>query len=219
VACALVFTGLASAQERFGALTGRVTDQQGQAIPGVTVVATNTQSGEVRTFVTDANGQFSAPDLVPGRYNVRFELTGFSKVERNDISVVLGRTFALDTQMRVGELTETVQVTAEASPLVDSRSTLIAHNVTAEEFDRMPKGRSFQSIAFSAPSVSQGEIEGGIQVNGASGAENAFTVDGIVTNSLVTARRVRTPCSSTCRKCRSRPAVSRPNTAARLAAL
>jgi outer membrane receptor protein involved in Fe transport len=49
----------------------------------------------------------------------------------------------------------------------------------------MPKGRSFQSIAFSAPSVSQGEIEGGIQVNGASGAENAFTVDGIVTNSLV----------------------------------
>ena len=185
VACALVFSGLASAQERFGGLTGRVTDQQGQAIPGVTVVTTNTQSGEVRTFVTDANGQFTAPDLVPGRYNVRFELTGFSKVERNDISVVLGRTFALDTQMRVGELTETVQVTAEASPLVDSRSTLIAHNVTAEEFDRMPKGRSFQSIAFSAPSVSQGEIEGGIQVNGASGAENAFTVDGIVTNSLV----------------------------------
>ena len=41
VACALVFTGLASAQERFGALTGRITDQQGQAIPGVTVVTTN----------------------------------------------------------------------------------------------------------------------------------------------------------------------------------
>jgi hypothetical protein len=185
VACALVFTGLASAQERFGALTGRVTDQQGQAIPGVTVVTTNTQSGEVRTFVTDANGQFSAPDLVPGRYNVRFELTGFSKVERTDVNVLLGRTFELDAQMRVGELTETVQVTAEASPLVDQRSTLIAHNVTAEEFDRMPKGRSFQSIAFSAPSVSQGQIEGGIQVNGASGAENSFTVDGIVTNSLV----------------------------------
>src|SRR5262245_31955179 len=185
VACALVVTGLASAQERFGALTGRVTDQQGQAIPGVTVVATNTQTGEVRTFVTDANGQFTAPDLVPGRYNVRFELTGFSKVERSDVSVVLGRTFQLDAQMRVGELTETVQVTAEASPLGDQRSTLIAHNVSAEEFDRMPKGRSFQSIAFTAPSVSQGEIEGGIQVNGASGAENAFTVDGIVTNSLV----------------------------------
>ncbi len=185
VACALVFTGLASAQERFGALTGRVTDQQGSAIPGVTVVATNTQSGEVRSFVTDANGQFTAPDLVPGRYNVRFELTGFSKVERADVSVLLGRTFELDAQMRVGELTETVQVTAEASPLVDQRSTLIAHNVSAEEFDRMPKGRSFQSIAFTAPSVTQGDIEGGFQVNGASGAENSFTVDGTVTNSLI----------------------------------
>ena len=49
----------------------------------------------------------------------------------------------------------------------------------------MPKARSFQSIAFTAPSVNQGEIEGGFQVNGASGAENAFTVDGTVTNSLI----------------------------------
>src|SRR5688572_14222755 len=185
VACALVFTGLASAQERFGGLTGRVTDQQGSAIPGVTVVATNTESGAVRTFVTDANGQFLAPDLVPGRYNVRFELTGFSKVERADVNVLLGRTFQLDLQLRVGELTETVQVTAEASPLVDTRSTLVSHNVTAEEFDRMPKGRSFQSIAMTAPSVNQGEIEGGIQVNGASGSENQYTVDGVATNSLL----------------------------------
>jgi outer membrane receptor protein involved in Fe transport len=185
VACALAVTGLASAQERFGTLTGTVTDPQGAAVPGVTVVATNTQSGEVREFVTDGNGQYRAPDLVPGRYSVRFELTGFAGVERTDVIVLLGRSFQLDAQLRVGTVTETVQVVAEASPLVDQRSTLIAHNVSAEEFDRMPKGRSFQSIAFSAPSVSQGEIEGGLQVNGASGAENAFTVDGIVTNSLV----------------------------------
>jgi hypothetical protein len=185
LACALVFTGLASAQERFGALTGRVTDQQGAAIPGVTVVATNTETGAVRSFVTDSNGQFNAPDLTPGRYTVRFELTGFSKVERPDINVLLGRTFQLDAQMRVGELTETVQVTAESSPLVDTRSTLVAHNVTAEEFDRIPKGRSFQSVAMTAPSVNSGIIEGGLQVNGASGSENQFTVDGVATNSLL----------------------------------
>ena len=57
--------------------------------------------------------------------------------------------------------------------------------MTAEEIDRLPKGRSFQSIAMTAPSVNSGEIEGGFQVNGASGAENAFTVDGVVTNSLI----------------------------------
>lgn len=185
LAFALAVTGMASAQERFGTLTGRVTDQQAASIPGVTVVVTNNQTGEIRTLVTDEKGQFLAPDLVPGRYTVRFELTGFSKIERADVSVVLGRTFQLDTQLSVGELSEVVQVTAEASPLVDQRSTLVAHNVSAEEFDRMPKGRSFQSVALTAPSVNAGEIEGGFQVNGASGAENAFTVDGIVTNSLV----------------------------------
>ncbi len=103
--------------------------------------------------------------------------------------------------MTVGGVTESVQVTAEASPLVDNRSTLIAHNVSAEEFDRLPKGRSFQSIALTAPSVNAGEVEGGFQVNGASGAENGFTVDGITTNSLdqrpvAAEHRVRVPAGS-----------------------
>ena len=185
LAFALAVTGLATAQERFGALTGKVTDQQSAAIPGVTVTATNTQTGEARVFVTGADGTFRAQDLVPGRYTVRFELSGFTTAERPDVLVLLGREFELNTQLNVGAQTETVQVVGEATPLVDTRSTLIGHNVTAEEFDRLPKGRSFQSIAFSSPSVSQGEVEGGIQVNGASGAENSFTVDGIVTNSLV----------------------------------
>ncbi len=185
VAIALTFTGTVAAQERFGALTGQATDQQGAAVPGVTVVVTNAQTGEVRTYVTDGDGMYIAQDLNPGRYTVAFELAGFQRVERPDILVLLGRTFTLDAPMQVGAVTETVQVVGEAVPLVDNRSTLIAHNVSAEEFDRLPKTRSFQSIAFTAPSVNQGEIEGGLQVNGASGAENAFTVDGIVTNSLV----------------------------------
>ena len=185
IALTLAATGLVSAQERFGTLQGKVTDEQGAPIPGVTVAVTNLASGEVRTFVTDASGQYTAPDLNPGRYRVGFELAGFARVERPDVSVVLGRAFQMDTQMRVGGLTETVQVTGDIAPLVDNRSTLIAHNVSAEEFDRLPKGRSFQSIALTAPSVNSGEIEGGFQVNGASGAENSFTVDGITTNSLV----------------------------------
>jgi len=186
VLVAMYSTSLTHAQERFGTLTGTVTDQQKMPVPGVTVTVTNTATGAARTFVTDASGRYNANDLQPGRYTVVFELQGFSKVERTDISVSLGRSFGLDAEMRVGALTEVVQVTGEAAPLVDSRSTLIAHNVSAEEFDRLPKSRTFQSIALSAPSVNQGEIEGGIQVNGASGAENSFTVDGTVTNSLVT---------------------------------
>src|SRR5262245_59971262 len=139
VAFALVIAGLATAQERFGTLRGTATDQQGSAVPGVTVTVTNAQTGEIRSFVTDNSGRYLAPDLNSGRYTVAFELSGFSKVERQDISVLLGREFQIDAEMRIGQVTETVQVTADVAPLVDTRSTLIAHNVTAEEFDRLPK--------------------------------------------------------------------------------
>jgi len=82
LAFALAVSGLATAQERFGALTGKITDQTSAALPGVTVTATNTQTGESRVFVTGADGVFRAPDLVPGRYTVKFELSGFSSAER-----------------------------------------------------------------------------------------------------------------------------------------
>ncbi|MGE3841816.1 MAG: TonB-dependent receptor [Vicinamibacterales bacterium] len=184
VGLALV-TGQAFAQERFGGITGTVTDASGGVLPGATVNITNQASGAVRTIVTGANGVYMVGDLEPGRYTVEFELQGFSRVELPEVTVLLGRTLKIDSQMKVGSLTEVVQVTAENTPVIDTRSTVIAHNVSAEEFDRLPKGRSFQSIAMAAPSVNSGEIEGGMQVNGASGAENAFTVDGVVTNSLI----------------------------------
>lgn len=175
---------VAQAQERTGTITGVLTDAQGGVLPGVSVSLTNRQTGRVTTVVTDGNGRYVA-SVDPGFYTIRFELSGFARQEIPDIEVLLGRTFDVNATMRVGTVTEAVQVTAETTPLVDTRSTLIAHNVSAEEIERMPKGRSFQSIALTAPSVNEGEIEGGFQVNGASGAENAFTVDGVVTNSLI----------------------------------
>ena len=99
--------------------------------------------------------------------------------------VLLGRTSSLDAELRPGVLTEVVSVTGEATRQLDLSSVTLAHNVTAEEFDRLPKSRSFQSIAMAAPGVNSGEIEGGFQVNGASSAENVFTVDGVATNSLI----------------------------------
>jgi hypothetical protein len=176
--------GATSAQERFGTLTGQITDPQNAALSGASVTITNTQTGEARTVVTDAEGRFRA-DLTPGRYDVRVALQGFTTANRENVLVLLGSTFDVSTRLQVGGVAETVQVTDEAAPLVDTRSTVIAHNVTDEEFERLPKSRSFQSIALTAPSVNMGEVEGGMQINGASGAENAFTVDGIVTNSLI----------------------------------
>jgi hypothetical protein len=178
-------TGQALAQERFGGLTGTVTDESGGVLPGATVNITNKVTGQVRSVVTGSDGRYAVLDLDPGRYTVRIELTGFSSAQIEDINVLLGRTLDWNAQLKVGALAETVQVTAEATPVIDLRTTTVAHNVTAEEFDRLPKARSFQAVVLTAPSVNSGEIEGGFQVNGASGAENAFTVDGVVTNSLL----------------------------------
>ncbi len=75
-------------------------------------------------------------------------------------------------------MTETVQVLA-GTPLIDVASTTQHRNIPAEEFDVIPKGRSFQALAASLPSVNPGELEGGFQVNGASAGENNFTVDGV----------------------------------------
>jgi outer membrane receptor protein involved in Fe transport len=177
--------GLATAQERFGGLTGIVTDATGAVLPGATVTITSKTTGAARTLVTSSDGLYNAPDLDPGRYTMVVELSGFAKVSMEDVAVSLGKTLKVDAQLKVGDMTEVVQVQADARPAIDTRSTLVSHNVTAEEIDRMPKGRSFQSLAMTAPSVNSGEIEGGFQVNGASGAENAFTVDGVVTNSLI----------------------------------
>ena len=78
----------------------------------------------------------------------------------------------------MGGVTETVQVLA-GTPLIDVASTTHQKNIPAEEFEVIPKGRSFQALATALPSVNQGELEGGFQVNGASAGENNFTVDGV----------------------------------------
>jgi hypothetical protein len=175
------------AQERFAALGGTVKDDSGAVLPGVTVAITNKVTAKVYTAVTGADGTYRVLDLEPGRYTVRFELSGFSAAEVADVNLLLGKTLQVDGGLKVGGMTEAVSVKAEA-PLIDTRGTTIAHNITAEEFDRMPKARSFQTMAMASPSVNSGEIEGGYQVNGASGAENSFTIDGVVTNSLVDGR-------------------------------
>ena len=184
VAFALAVTGLASAQERFGNITGKVTDQTGAVLPGVTVTVTNNETQRSTVVVSDSNGTFYATALDPGRYAVKFELSGFVSQEAPNVILLLGTTATVDSSLRVGGVTETVQVLA-GTPLIDVGSTTHQRNIPAEEFEVIPKGRSFQALATALPSVNTGELEGGFQVNGASAGENNFTVDGVSVVSLV----------------------------------
>lgn len=172
------------AQERFSSITGTVTDTSKGVLPGVTVTVTNKDTSRATTITTGEDGRFLLRDIEPGRYSLLFELKGFRKLEVSDVTLLLGRTLTYDAMMQVGGLEQVVTV-ADAPSIIDLTSTVVAHSVTEDEFDRMPKTRSFQSVALTAPSVNAGDIEGGIQVNGASGAENQFTIDGISTTSMI----------------------------------
>jgi hypothetical protein len=173
-----------TAQERTGNIAGVVKDQSGGVLPGVTVTLSNKVSGRTVSTKTDGNGAYVARELEPGRYTVKFELTGFSNAVVQDVVLLLGKTIDVNTSMQIGAVEQIVEVSS-GSTLIDTISTAVSHNVTAEEFDRMPKARSFQDVALTSPSVNSGVIEGGIQVNGASAAENNFTIDGLSVSGII----------------------------------
>ena len=181
---ALLGSHPAVGQERFSTITGTVVDESGGAIPGVSVTLTHLETKRAIVRVTDANGGYAAREIEPGRYVIRCELSGFATTEIPDVNLLLGKTLKVPTTLKVGALTETVQVLGESS-LIDLGSTARGNNIPAEEFQNLPKGRSFESLAAALPSVNTGQLEGGIQVNGASAGENNFTVDSVSVNSLI----------------------------------
>jgi hypothetical protein len=162
-----------------------VTDAQGLLTPGATATATNRQTAVTRSAISGTDGTYRLQDLSPGRYRVVVELPGFRSSFIDDVIVVLGRTVDVDVVLQPGDVSEVVEVAGDSRKQIDIRSSTIAHNVTGEELDLLPKARSFVAIAATSPSVNLGQIEGGIQVNGASSAENTYTIDGVVTTSLL----------------------------------
>jgi len=180
----LCLSTLSIAQERFGELTGTATDSSGAVLPNVNVRVTNKATARVVDTTTDGSGQYVVRNLDPGSYKVRFDVKGFSPLEVPEVNLLVGKTLRVNGAMTVSSSEQTV-VISDAAPLIDTTNTTMANNITAAEFDRLPKARSFQNLAVLSTSVNSGAIEGGIQVNGASGAENNFTIDGISTTSLI----------------------------------
>lgn len=174
----------ALAQERFGEIIGTVTDPSGAAIPNVQVFLTNKGTARVLETQSGPTGEYNFRNVDPGTYSVRFDAKGFSKMQVSDVILPLGKTLRVNAPLTIAS-TDTALVVSEAPPLIDTTNSTMANNISADQFDKLPKARSFQNLAVLSTSVNSGVVEGGIQVNGASGAENNFTVDGISTTSLI----------------------------------
>jgi hypothetical protein len=187
IALALIGTYL-SAQVPTGKIFGTVADEQGTPLPGVTVEATSPKLVGKGTAVSDEKGVYRIFALTPGLYKLAFTLQGFKIVTREGIIVELEQSVKLDVSMQLGALEEQVTVIGQ-SPLVDVKSTVKGMTMTREVFDLLPRGRDFDTLVTAVPGVQNERLLSGISVDGASGAENMFYVDGTdITNAYVGVR-------------------------------
>ena len=114
----------ASAQtgQTFGELVGKVTDDQGAVLPGVTVTLSGPNTMGTPTAVSGANGMYRFPAVTTGTYMLKFELGGFAPLVRSGIVVPVRQTITVDAQMKLATLQETVTVSG-SSPTVDVENT------------------------------------------------------------------------------------------------
>jgi hypothetical protein len=176
---ALLIASPVAAQETTGTIEGVVKDTGGAVLPGVTVQA----QGPAGTLVavSDERGEYRFPRLPSGRYTVKANLEGFTPGTRT-VDLTVGTTARAEFALAIKGLTETVEVSA-AAPAVDLRSPQTATNISRERIDFIPRGRDFTDVIGQAAGANPESQAGGISVNGSSGSENRFVIDGIDTTS------------------------------------
>src|SRR5215510_10621851 len=127
----------ASAQQASG-IAGVARDTSGSVLPGVTVETSSPALIEkVRTAVTDGEGRYNVVNLPPGTYTVTFTLPGFNVYKRDGIVITAGFTAAVNADMQVGAVEETITVSGEA-PLVDTQNVRRQTQVSQEDFQTLP---------------------------------------------------------------------------------
>jgi hypothetical protein len=160
-----------------GRINGRIVDKQGAPLPGVSVEAVSPKLIGKAVATTDANGVYRLMALPSGTYEITFTLQGFKKLIRKGILLELSQTIALDVTLEEASVEEEVTVVGQ-SPLIDVKSTVKGQVMTKETYLSLPRGRTFDSLISTIPGVQDESITGGISVDGASGAENVYFVDG-----------------------------------------
>lgn len=175
----LAFAAAAFGQGTVGSIEGTVVDANGAVIPNatVTVVSSGATTGFNATYTTNGEGQFNAPRLSPGTYTVTVKANGFKDYVKT-VTVILDKATPFSASMEPGSGTVTVDVISDANVTVDNTDTKIDTNITKAVIDALPKGTNFTSLLKTAPNVRPEARAGGFQIDGASGSENVFVIDG-----------------------------------------
>ena len=195
-----VFATNAFAQIDTGVIVGRVVDDSGAVLPGVTVVATQDGTGVAATSTTNDRGEFIFPGLRVGAYVVTAELQGFRRAVSRDVRVSVQARAQVNLQLSVGAMTEEVIVTGRAQ-LLQTQSADIGSVIDARQVRDLPLlGRRYSELAFLSPGVvaapagitSRGE-DTFFNANGNYATWNNYTLDGADNNSFSTNLPERSP--------------------------
>lgn len=150
----LLMGSMSYAQRRTGSIKGTVTDPEGGALPGVTVTLSGEKlMGGTHSIITNEEGKFRFPSLMPGEYEITASLEGFKTTKRTRLKVSIGRTVTVDVILEPATLEENVTVLAEA-PVIDVQKSEISTNIDSELMEIMPMRRfSFFDFVGTTPGI------------------------------------------------------------------
>ncbi|HSG01942.1 MAG TPA: TonB-dependent receptor, partial [Vicinamibacterales bacterium] len=169
----------AAAQETTGAIEGVVRDPAGGVLPGATVVLSGPTGRLVA--VTNEVGEYRFPRLASGRYTITATLEGFEP-QTLEVDLTVGITSRNEFTLPLSGVAEEVTVSSK-SIAIDTASSSAATNISRERIELIPRGRDFSDVVSQAAGAKDESQAGGISIDGSSGSENRFIIDGIDTTS------------------------------------
>ena len=188
--CLLLTGAAAGAQEARGTLQGRVSDDSGGVVPGASVEIENIATGVVITTVSNQEGNYRVPFLIPGTYRVTVSLEGFSRFVSQDTRLHVADALTVDATLRPGQITDEVTVSATAA-VVDASSAALGQVVDSRRISELPirEGTAVELVIL-APGVQnttnlrsrKAAFNNGLSQwssDGAGEKRNDFTIDGV----------------------------------------
>jgi len=182
VVCLAVWAGFAWAQTERGTIRGLVLDSSGAAIASAAVRATNQATGVTAETVSTAAGNYQITQIPPGTYTIEAEFTGFKKYVRENVRVAVGEIVGLNLTLELGDITESVTVSAAAISL-QSESTEVSTDINPKSYVELPlqvsggSGRSVENFIFLAPGTSGDTFDA--HINGSQTLSKEIQMDGL----------------------------------------
>lgn len=187
----LCLSMVAFGQETTGSIEGSVKDPAGAVVPNVTLTVTSAKvdtrsstttgagAGFKRSITTNEEGFFRLLQVPPGTYDIVSAASGgFGAATYENVTVALGQSTQLTLTVSPGSTAVTVDVAASDAPPVDTTNNAIQTSINAQKIELIPKGTGFTSLLKTVPGTRPESRSGGYSVDGASGGENAFVIDG-----------------------------------------